>query len=137
MSLSDVLDSYSINSVEFMVKLINHYRHKQYLILIDVKHEIIYILFKENIHSLDVLSAYFDAYFYGLTISLKLQRPEYLIHRGKFSTSSPLGKLYSILQNDISWNLDESQLVWQTMISMNRFLSQEFKWWCELLEQSG
>ncbi|KAK0094054.1 hypothetical protein PV326_011940 [Microctonus aethiopoides] len=136
MSLSDVLDSYSINSVEFMVKMINHHRHKQYLILIDVKHEIIYILFKENINSLDVLNAYFDAYFYGLTISLKLQRREYIIHRGKFCTSGPLGKLYSILQNDISWNLDESQLVWQTMISINRLLSQEFKWWCELLEQS-
>ncbi|KAK0174933.1 hypothetical protein PV327_010637 [Microctonus hyperodae] len=97
-SLSNVLDSYSINSVEFMVKLINHHRHKQYLILIN--------------HRADI------------------------IHRGKFCTSGPLAKLYAILQNDNSWNLDEYQLVWQTMISINRLLSQEFKWWCELLDQS-
>lgn len=123
--------------MEYILKLTNNFRHKNYLIIPDINQEIIYIILKINSQHLDILNAYFDAYFYGLIISLQLKRHQNILNRAKFSTSGPLAKLYAHSQHERPLDSDDNRLAWQIMVSTDLLVSQEFKWWHEMLTQSG
>ncbi|XP_014297779.1 RUS family member 1 isoform X1 [Microplitis demolitor] len=134
-SLSTIVQSNSMNSVEYLTQLLNHFYKKTFLIIPDAKKKVIYVVLKKNVHSVDIFQAYFNAYIYGKLMSLKLERQKGKIDMMKSPNTGFLNKLYTLPENDV-FNDDKSKLAWKTILSIDTLINKEFEHWYGSLKKS-
>ncbi|XP_074094673.1 RUS family member 1 isoform X3 [Cotesia typhae] len=134
-SLSDVIKNPRINNIEYLTKLMNHFRKKPFLIIPDIRKEIIYVVLRKNILSVNILEAYFNAYIYAKFINLQLNRKENVIDEIKSQGRSFLSKLYTLSKSNV-FNVDRRQLTLEPSILLDSIIDEEFNHWNKLLQKS-
>ncbi|CAD6221764.1 GSCOCG00011632001-RA-CDS [Cotesia congregata] len=113
----------------------NHFRKKSFLIIPDVKKEIIYVILRKNVLSVNILEAYFNAYIYAKFINLQLNRKENVIDAIKSQGRSFLNKLYTLSESNV-FNGDRRQFTLEPSISLDSIIDDEFKHWYKLLQKN-
>ncbi|CAG5090858.1 Similar to RUSF1: RUS family member 1 (Homo sapiens), partial [Cotesia congregata] len=134
-SLSEIIKNPRINNIEYLTKLMNHFRKKSFLIIPDVKKEIIYVILRKNVLSVNILEAYFNAYIYAKFINLQLNRKENVIDAIKSQGRSFLNKLYTLSESNV-FNGDRRQFTLEPSISLDSIIDDEFKHWYKLLQKN-
>lgn len=135
-SLSDVIKNPRMNNIEYLTKLMNHFRKKPFLIIPDIRKKIIYVVLRKNVLSVNILEAYFNAYIYAKFINLQLNKKENVIDEIKSQGRSFSSKLYTLSKSNV-FNVDKRQLTLEPSISLDFIIDEEFNHWNKLLQKSG
>ncbi|KAK2581179.1 hypothetical protein KPH14_007983 [Odynerus spinipes] len=94
-SLSYVLKKKSYSLPKSAEHYLDDFKHKEYLIFVDIKEKTIFVPLKKNIGQFEILKAYFHAYICGVLTSMSQRLPiELLLTTETSKPSFPLIRIY-------------------------------------------
>nr|KAF7413227.1 hypothetical protein H0235_013078 [Vespula pensylvanica] len=138
-SLSYIFKRNANNISKCTEDFLKDFQHKEYLIFVDIKKKIIFVVLKKNIEQHEILKAYFHACLCGILTSMSQQLPiELLLTTETCKPSFPLIRIYLLYKKHDSLQYHNSFPSIETAFyDTNNIIEKEYQTFVKHLDDKG